>query len=76
MAVKHKSKKSKRPDNCPARARYWASGRLKARKVRNLVRHNGMEKKEAEVFWLSVRVRHRTKLGITSLGEDREKKAA
>lgn len=55
-----KAKKSKRPDNRPARARYWASKRLLKNKVRNLMKNNGFESEaEAKSYWLSVRVRHK-----------------
>ena len=54
-----KSKKTKRPDGRPARKRYWSSGKLKRKKVRNLVRHNGFETEAAALrHWLSVRTRY------------------
>ena len=48
-------KKSKRPDNRPARSRYWARRSLERNKVRNLVKHNGMEPPEALAFWRRAR---------------------
>ena len=59
MAGTQKSKKSKRPDKRPARARYWASGKLARRKIRNLVRHSGFATEaEATVYWRKVRTRY------------------
>jgi len=53
-----KSKKTKRPDKRPARARYWISGRLARRKVRNLVAHNGFASEaDARAYWTGVRKR-------------------
>lgn len=49
------SKKSKRPDNRPARERYWRLHRLREHKVRNLVRYRGMTPEAAVKFWVSVR---------------------
>ena len=52
---------AQRADKRPARARYWSSGRLKARKIRNLLKHNSTKfktKAEAEAYWTSVRKRH------------------
>ncbi len=57
--TQQKSKKSKRPDKRPARARYWASGRMRRRKVRNLVKHNGFANEIAALaFWRSARKRN------------------
>ena len=54
-----KTKRSKMPDTRPARARYWARGKLAKRKIRNLMLYNGFDSKaEASVFWRSVRTRH------------------
>ena len=54
-----KAKKSKQPDKRPARARYWASGRLAKHKIRNLMNNNGFESKaDAEKYWKSVRKRY------------------
>jgi hypothetical protein len=44
-------------DERPARARYWSEGHLKKNKVRNLVKHCGMDPVEAEIFWTSKRKR-------------------
>ena len=53
-----KSKKTKRPDRRPARARYWRSGRLAERKIRNLLRSGQFESlADARAYWLSVRKR-------------------
>ena len=52
---------AQRADKRPARSRYWSSGRLKAKKVRNLLKYNGNRfngKAEAEEHWESVRKRH------------------
>jgi hypothetical protein len=48
-------KKSKKPDNRPARKRYWSSRKLMANKVRNLVVHNGMNEVEAKDYWKKAR---------------------
>jgi len=57
--TRQKSKSSKRPDNRPARARYWSSKRLRKKKIANLVRHNGFETEAAAIaHWLSVRQRY------------------
>lgn len=42
-------------NNRPSRTRYWASGRLMERKVRNLVRHCGYSYEEALALWLRTR---------------------
>lgn len=47
--------KNKRPDNRPARARYWAAKKLEVSKVHNLVRCNAMNEKEALLFWRNAR---------------------
>ena len=55
-----KQGKSKKPDNRPARTRYWASGRLAKRKIRNLMLYNGFESEsEATSYWKLVRKRNR-----------------
>lgn len=51
-------KKSKRPDNRPAKKRYWTSGRLAYRKVRNLVR-SGYAPMEALKLWEATRKRNK-----------------
>ena len=54
-----KSKSTQRPDRRPARANYWASGRLGKRKIANLMKHNGFASvAEASVHWHGVRTRH------------------
>ena len=45
------SKKSKRRDMRPARARYWASRRLEERKITNLMKHCGMSRQSAYNRW-------------------------
>ena len=57
-------KKTKRPDNRPARSRYWGSGRLAIRKIKNLVKCNGLTVEEATQQWESTRKRGREKLGF------------
>lgn len=53
-----KTKKTKRPDRRPARARYWLSGRLARRKIRNLVKSGQFDTEAAaSVYWHSVRKR-------------------
>jgi hypothetical protein len=49
--------KSKRQgaNNTEARVRYWASGRLRARKIRNLMKHCKMTLAVATNLWLSTR---------------------
>ncbi len=42
-------------NNGPSRQRYWASGRLREHKVKNLMRHNGLTRAEATVLWLDTR---------------------
>lgn len=46
-----KSKKS------AARDRYWASGRLEKRKVRNLMKHCGLTEDEAKKRWKEQKAR-------------------
>lgn len=41
----------KNPDKSPARARYWGSGKLKKRKIRNIMKNTGCSEKEAESIW-------------------------
>ena len=54
-----KDKRSKKPDDRPARKRYWASGRLAKRKIRNLMKTGAFESKaDAEKYWKSVRKRY------------------
>jgi hypothetical protein len=57
-------KKTKRPDNRPARQRYWVTGRLAVRKIKNLVVHNGLTVEEATRQWEDTRKRGRAKLGF------------
>ncbi len=46
-------KKSKRPDNRPARTRYWMSKHLRRNKIRNIMRSTNLTKEEATKLWLS-----------------------
>jgi len=45
------SKKGKRPDNRPARKRYWLKRVLESRKIHNLMKYCGMTKQQAYNFW-------------------------
>lgn len=47
----------KRPRNSPAGPRYWRSGRLALRKLRNLVR-SGYSPREALKVWTEARKRY------------------
>jgi hypothetical protein len=58
MPESRTSKKGKRLDKRPARARYWATGRLCLRKVGNLIR-SGMALDSALKMWESART-HRS----------------
>ncbi len=69
MAKEGRSKKTKRPDKSPARPRYWNSGRLKVRKIKNLVKYNGLTVEEALKQWEATRKRHRDKIGNVSFQE-------
>lgn len=51
MARTKLSKKSKRSDSRPARAKYWSIRKLEARKVANLMRCRGMTKQQAYRYW-------------------------
>ena len=42
-------------NNSPARERYWRENRLRERKIRNLMRHNGLTRAAAYLLWTSVR---------------------
>ena len=44
-------KKSKRPDKRPARKMYWARRTLEKRKVKHLMKNNGMTREAALRFW-------------------------
>ena len=50
-----RGKKSKRSNTTPARGSYWTRGRLAAKKIRNLMKHNGLTRARAEQYWLEVR---------------------
>lgn len=52
---KNRPKKTKKPDNRPARARYWTNRSLEANKIRRLVRCNGMDATTARRFWRDAR---------------------
>ncbi len=54
------NKKHGRQLRKPSHVRYWASHRLERRKVRALVRHNGMTEHEARILWLATRRRRRS----------------
>ena len=55
----NKLKRSKSPDTRPARGRYWASGRLAEKKIRNLMKYKGFETEaKAKSYWLSVHKRN------------------
>ena len=54
MTLKANMRGSKRP----SRARYWASGKLRKHKVRNLIRCCRMTRADAEKLWDAVRTRH------------------
>jgi hypothetical protein len=62
-AARKQKKKGKRPDKRPARLRYWMSGRLEERKIRNLMKYCGMSKQSAYKFWHNTR-KGRVKDGI------------
>jgi len=53
------SKRGKRPDPRPARKRYWTSGRLVLRKLRNLVIYGRMAPSRAIDYWDKARRRYR-----------------
>lgn len=53
-----RGKKCKRPDTRPARNRYWNSGRLALKKIRNLVR-SGYTPREALRLWEETRKRNK-----------------
>jgi hypothetical protein len=42
-------------NNGPARQKYWASGRLEARKIAALMQHNDLTRAEAYVLWHAAR---------------------
>lgn len=55
-----RSKKNKRPDNRPARKRYWDSGNLAYRKVRKLWLSGKFgSPTQALLHWESIRTRHK-----------------
>lgn len=56
-ARKKLAKCGKRSDKNPSRPKYWASGKLALRKVRNLVR-SGYSLNAAIHHWLQSRKRH------------------
>lgn len=49
-----KSKRQGANDSLSRRT-YWSSGRLERRKIRNLVRYNGMTEHQAYLHWHAVR---------------------
>lgn len=53
-----KAKTGKRSDKRPARARYWGSGRLAFKKIRNLIIHGRMTVVKAMKEWESTRKRY------------------
>lgn len=44
-------KRGKRPDQRPARIRYWANSTLRKNKVRHIVRSTGLHPREAQDLW-------------------------
>ena len=44
-------KKSKRKDMRPARARYWLSGKLRTKKVKNIMRYMKLDRVSATLLW-------------------------
>lgn len=54
-----KTKHGKRSDKRPSRTRYWSSGWLAFRKIRNLMRCGGMKLEAAIKEWESSRKRYR-----------------
>lgn len=66
---KKKSQKGRpAPDKRPARARYWASGNLAYRKVRNLVR-SGYKAMDALNLWESTRKRKKGEINIARIAK-------
>lgn len=55
------SKKGKMPDKRPARARYWSSGRLRERKIANIVKSSGLSPLAADELWEAARNGRRMK---------------
>lgn len=53
-----RAKGSKKPDKRPARARYWNSGNIKRRKIRNMVKFCKMSIEAATAEWSKNRKRH------------------
>lgn len=53
--------RSKRPgaNNGPARQRYWASGRLKERKIKAIMKNDGITRAQATIQWLDARAGRR-----------------
>lgn len=56
---KKKHRKNAGDNNGPARQRYWQSGRLRERKIKALMKHNGLTRAEATIQWDDTR--HRVK---------------
>lgn len=57
-----KTKKSKMPDNRPARARYWSENHLRRNKVKHLMQSCGFDDRgKAQQYWESVRQGRRKK---------------
>ena len=50
-------KKTKSPDKRPARARYWDTFSLPKKKIKNLMKSNGMTFKQAKKFWVENRIK-------------------
>lgn len=48
---KGKNKNLAGSNNRPAEHRYWNSARLRAKKIRNLMRYNGLTRQQAENTW-------------------------
>lgn len=49
------SRRSKSPDNRPARARYWNTGQLRKHKVAHIMKSAGLSRAEALRQWESQR---------------------
>ena len=58
---KKKHHKNAGDNNAPARQRYWQSGRLRDRKIKALMEHNGMTRAEATALWDEQRTRIKKK---------------
>lgn len=48
---KGKTKNHAGKNNGPSRERYWRNGILEKRKVKNLMKYNGMTRQQAGIYW-------------------------